>query len=424
MKISKGTHLVLQLCLFGVLQFACGGGGGRGTSSSNTPVALTAPAIAYSPISNTFTVGTPITALLPSSTGGAVATWNIDPKLPAELLFDTSTGQIIGTPTAASPAANYTVTATNSTGSASQDISITVNSTPTALSITTQPGNQATSIGGSASFTVTASGGNTPYHYQWKHGSTNIGTDCATLALTNVQTTDGGSYTVIVTDSTVPPQTATSSPALLTVSTALNVFSDSFDAFDSSIWACEYTCPTVSGGVATFALQPGIAPDNMGSWSKIRYKPRRFTSGDFSVRFKLSARPTQKVWWGVALWDTPNPNDETVFNEINFGITTSEEAASDNLKMRFESAKLGNDVSIIVDTNVNLYDGTYHVGRLVYDATKVELYFDGKLLHTITDMSVIPTGPMDFLIGPRLVTGSAVLPSEFDETVDSVTIKW
>ena len=208
----------------------------------------------------------------------------------------------------------------------------------------------------------------------------------------------------------------------VTIPVPLNVFSDSFDVFDSSIWSCEYSCPTVSGGVATFALQPNIAPNNMGSWSKIRYKPRRFTSGDFSVTFKLSQRPSQAVWWGIALWDTgPNP-DESQFNEINFGITTSE--SSDNFKMRFESAKLGNGVSIIVDTNVDLYDGTYHVGRLVYDATHVDLYFDGTLLKTITDVNVIPTDPMDFIIGPRLVTGSTVLTSEFDEIADYVRIAW
>jgi hypothetical protein len=33
------------------------------------------------------------------------------------------------------------------------------------------------------------------------------------------------------------------------------------------------SCPNVAGRLATFALLPGIAPNNNGSWSKARYNP-------------------------------------------------------------------------------------------------------------------------------------------------------
>jgi hypothetical protein len=57
----------------------------------------------------------------------------INAKLPAGLSFNSSTGAITGTPTAASAAANYTVTAYGSSGSTSATVNITVNSpaTPT-----------------------------------------------------------------------------------------------------------------------------------------------------------------------------------------------------------------------------------------------------------------------------------------------------
>jgi hypothetical protein len=200
-----------------------------------------------------------------------------------------------------------------------------------------------------------------------------------------------------------------------------NTFTDLFSTFDTSTWSCEYSCPTVSGGKATFALLPGIAPNNNGSWSKARFRPQRFTCGRFIARFALTARPVQPVWWGIALWDNGPKPDQSQFNEINFGITTSE--SSGNTKMRFESTKLGNGVSIIVDTGVDLYDGSAHVGELAYDSTRVELYFDGRLLQTITDTRVIPTDPMDFLLGTRLVT-SPNLTSEFDEIISSTTIEW
>ncbi|MBP2479176.1 hypothetical protein JOF53_008048 [Crossiella equi] len=186
-----------------------------------------------------------------------------------------------------------------------------------------------------------------------------------------------------------------------------------FDRLDPALWKCEYTCPTIEDGVARFTLQPGIGPNKPGSWSKISYKPTRFTSGTFTTRFSLSARPKQKVWWGVALWDDgPTP---TEFNEINFGYTT--DGSLTNTQLYFESAKRGEVASIKVDTGVNLYDNKYHVATLQYDANAVRLYFDGKLLRTITDRSVIPTDPMAYLLGPRLVTGSAALPSAFTQSV-------
>ena len=200
---------------------------------------------------------------------------------------------------------------------------------------------------------------------------------------------------------------------------AANFFSDQFDAWSTSIWSCEYSCPTVSGGTAKFRLLAGIAPDNQGSWSKIRYKPRQFTSGKFTVRFALTARPTQRVWWGVALWDD-GVNGQ--FNEINFGYTTNQSFT--NTQLWFESARLGQTSANKIDTGVDLYDGSYHTGTLEYDSTHVSFYFDGKLMKTVTDPNYIPTDPMSFIIGPRLVTGSAPLTADFTETVDWTEIEW
>jgi len=200
-----------------------------------------------------------------------------------------------------------------------------------------------------------------------------------------------------------------------------NGSADAFDALDLGVWRCEYGCPSASGGTATFSLLPGVDPSNAGSWSKIRYTPRRFTSGTFTVRFSLGPRPTQPVWWGVALWDAgPNP-DGSQFNEINFGSRTDSSYA--DTEMDLFAARLGQRFSIKVDTGTNLYDGSQHVGKLVYDATRIDLYFDGALLQTITDTRFIPTDPLDLVIGARLVT-TPVLTSRFDMIVDSCEIEW
>ena len=58
----------------------------------------------------TYTWGTAITPNTPSSLGGVVFSYGVQPALPAGLALDTTTGVIAGTPTAA--AASYTVTAT------------------------------------------------------------------------------------------------------------------------------------------------------------------------------------------------------------------------------------------------------------------------------------------------------------------------
>ena len=63
----------------------------------------------------------------PSANGGDVETWSITPGLPSGLNFDTSTGEISGTPTTVSSQTNYTVTATNTGGSATTTISILIN---------------------------------------------------------------------------------------------------------------------------------------------------------------------------------------------------------------------------------------------------------------------------------------------------------
>ncbi|HEY1789901.1 MAG TPA: immunoglobulin domain-containing protein [Verrucomicrobiae bacterium] len=80
--------------------------------------------------------------------------------------------------------------------------------------ITTQPTNESIAIGGTAVFSVTASG-TLPLVYQWSFNSTNIsGATNSTLTLTNVQLYESGNYSVFVTNLYGSAQ---SSNAVLTV---------------------------------------------------------------------------------------------------------------------------------------------------------------------------------------------------------------
>lgn len=198
---------------------------------------------------------------------------------------------------------------------------------------------------------------------------------------------------------------------------ARSTFKEDFSTFNTDTWSCEYTCPVIEAGKARFRLQTGIEPDNSGSWSKARYRPQRFTSGRFTASFSLTERPEQAVWWGVALWDD---GDSGKFNEINFGYTTDQSFT--NTQLRFESARNGKAVSLKVDTGVDLYDQKYHNATLEYDSNRVALYLDGKFLKEITDTKFIPTAPMDFLLGPRLITGEQPLTNGFTESISWVEI--
>jgi hypothetical protein len=98
-------------------------------SAAVTPNPPTTPpsGLSYSTNPAVYTVGTAIAANQPSSTGGAVASFSVSPPLPSGLSLDTLSGIITGTPTAAVAAATYTVTATNSLGSTTVGLSVTVN---------------------------------------------------------------------------------------------------------------------------------------------------------------------------------------------------------------------------------------------------------------------------------------------------------
>src|SRR5690606_10797477 len=93
-----------------------------------------------------------------------VTNFSVSPALPTGLTIDSETGVISGTPTAPSNATNYTVTASNATGSTSQVISIAVLAPPSGLTYLQNPvtydvglpitGNKATVTGQVQTWTV------------------------------------------------------------------------------------------------------------------------------------------------------------------------------------------------------------------------------------------------------------------------------
>lgn len=79
--------------------------------------------------------GSPMVVALPSNTGGAPTSYS--GTLPAGLSLNAVTGAIMGTPTAAAAMATYHITGTNSSGSSTANVVITVN--PASLIVAASP---------------------------------------------------------------------------------------------------------------------------------------------------------------------------------------------------------------------------------------------------------------------------------------------
>ena len=129
---------------------------------------------------------------------------------------------------------SYTVIVTNLFGSiTSSPAALLTVLPPTPPTITVPPSNQTVMVAGPASFTVKATGTPT-LHYQWTFNGTNLANATNTsLTLTNVNTNQGGLYTVLLTNAY---GSAVSSPALLTVLPASILQNGSFETGNFSDW--------------------------------------------------------------------------------------------------------------------------------------------------------------------------------------------
>ncbi|MES2298399.1 MAG: M4 family metallopeptidase [Pseudomonadota bacterium] len=128
---------------------------------------------------------------------------------------------------------------------------------PAVLSISSNPASVTVSAGGTASFSVTAAGGTSPYAYQWMRNGANIsGATSASYSLANAQSTDSGAtFSVKVTDAAAA--TVTSTSATLTVGSTPpplgeKVTNGTFEAGTTG-WAGS------TGDIGTFTGQPAYA---------------------------------------------------------------------------------------------------------------------------------------------------------------------
>jgi hypothetical protein len=182
-------------------------------SSGGTTV--TAPAIITQPASQTVTAGSSATfSVSASGTGPLTYQWRFNGS---NISGATSASYTVSNAQSAN-AGNYSVVVANSAGSAtSNNATLAVSSTASAPSITTQPVSKTVTAGASATFSVVASGTGT-LTYQWRfNGSAISGATSASFTVSNAQTANAGSYTVVVANTV---GSTTSNAATLTVNTS------------------------------------------------------------------------------------------------------------------------------------------------------------------------------------------------------------
>ncbi len=192
------------------------------TSAPATLTVLNPPVITTQPLSVTNAVGATVTFTSAASGSGPLSyQWlrnSFSLSNTGRFSGVTSTTLTI-TNVQLSDAGSFNFVATNSVGLAvSSPAYLTVLAAP---SISSQPGPLNLNVGSNANFSVTASG-TAPLSYQWRFNGTNLvdggeilGSLTSDLFVGAVQTTNAGSYTVVIANSV---GAITSNPAMLTVS--------------------------------------------------------------------------------------------------------------------------------------------------------------------------------------------------------------
>jgi hypothetical protein len=208
---SLGLALLLAAPL-GLLTTACTSTSPVPKAAATTPASTAAPAITTQPADQGIAVGGTATfSVVATGTAPLSYQWQLGATHVGGDAASYSGGSNLA-------AGSYpvTVTVTNNAGSVtSTSATLTVTSTSTAVApgITTQPAAQGIAVGGTATFSVVATG-TAPLSYQWHLSGADVGSDAASCTLGSDLAAGSYPVTVTVTNSA---GTVTSDSATLTV---------------------------------------------------------------------------------------------------------------------------------------------------------------------------------------------------------------
>jgi hypothetical protein len=220
----------------------------------------------------------------------------------------------------------YSVTVTNIAGGVtSSNAVLTVTNAPPSISI--QPQNQNVLAGQTATFSVTA-GGTMPLNYQWLLGGTNIsGATTNPFVLANVQSTNAGNYSVVITN--VAGSVTSSVAALAILFTNPVVFAQwNFNSTppDGSTTTGSTTpsfgsgtASLIGGATATFAtgdtsFDPAGSSDNSG-WNTTTYPSQGTGNKTRGAQFAVSTLGKQNI---VVSWTSQSSNTGSKYGRLQY----------------------------------------------------------------------------------------------------------
>ncbi len=267
---------------------------------------------------NVYTNGTAITALSPAITG-LVASYSVSPSLPTGLSLHTTTGVISGTPTAITSIEEYTVTATNTGGSTTSGVVITVNAVaPSSLSYTSPNvytnGTAITSLSPSVTGTVVSYSvsPSLPTGLSFNtstgviSGTPTVNTGIATYTVTATNTGGSTTFGVVITVNAVAPTSLSyTSPNVYINGTAITSLS-----------------PSVTGTVVSYSVSPSL-PTGLSFNTSTGVISGTPTVNTGIATYTVTATNTGgSTTFGVVITVNANPFDPFVFNGITYAAVT------------------------------------------------------------------------------------------------------
>ncbi len=179
----------------------------------------------------------------------------------------------------------------------------------TGITFTNQPLNQTVTAGATASFSVAVAGGTTPYTFKWYKNDTFVsGVNGTTYTFTAQASDNNASIHVVVSDSSNPVKTATSSTATLTVTQPVVSVSISPTSAALTPGATKQFTASVSGSSNTSVTWSctGGTVSNSGLYTAPS------TVGNYTVKATSNADNTKSASATV----TVSSNNTTTFNEV------------------------------------------------------------------------------------------------------------
>jgi hypothetical protein len=271
--------------------------------------------------------------------------------------------------------------------------------------IYTQPTNQTTVLGHNASFSVLADGPS-PLHYQWDLNGTNIAAATnISLSLTNVQSNQAGSYTLVLSNNL---GAVTSSIAILTITTP--------------------TCSVPPSGLLSWWRADGNGGDwagtNQGTLAGgVTYGPGEVGQG-FLIPGSLAGVRTgfatnlQIQVFTIEAWVQRSSTSRVSFDSQGDGIFFGYGIGGYGLGILSSGLLYLSDIGYSsVQNSVAITDTNFHHVAVSADGANVVFYVDG-----------VPSSPIGYSPGYTFSTASAVgargdtLGNSFYGTIDELAI--